>query len=139
MGQQQLLLLVFGIVLVGGAVVMGAHAFGEVKPVENRAIVFQEGLAVVHALQRWKQTPTVAGGGANLVGFERVNFRSLGISHTMLSNRVHKTDFGCYILTTRGEQDYAELTISAPSCSERDFVTRVVVRGPTAADLDWMR
>ena len=139
MGQQQLLILVFGIVLVGGVVVAGIHALDAPKMVENRAIVFQEGLAIVDALQRWKRKPSVAGGGANLVGFDLVNFGEVGISYALLSKRVHKTDYACYVLRTIGPENFAEVMISAPSCAPEDYVARAIVRGPTAADLDWVR
>ena len=139
MGQQQLLLLVFGIVVVGGTVVTGVHIFEPAKPVENREFVYQEALAIVHALQQWKTKPTVGGGGFNVVGFDQVSFRSLNFSHALLSNRVHKTEYACYVLHTRGPERAAEIVISAPSCSDSDYIASVIVRGPTAADLEWVR
>jgi hypothetical protein len=137
MGQQQLLLLVFGIVLAGGAVVAGAHALEGANQPTSHDSVFQEALAIVADLQVWKLKPYQVGGGAAVRGFDHVSFRSIGYSHTLLSNRVHKTDQGCYMLRTIGPGHHAELTISAPSCAAKHFVARVVVRGRTAADIDW--
>ncbi len=137
MGQQQLLLLVFGIVLIGGLVVAGAHALEGGKPASNRGMVFQEALAIVADLQAWKRKPTTLGGGANVPGFDFVDFEQLGYRHTWLSNRVYKTDFACYALRTVAASRAVEVKISAPSCAKNHFVARVLVRGTGPGDLDW--
>jgi hypothetical protein len=137
MGQQQLLVLILSIVLVAGVVVAGAHAFEGVDSSENRGLVFQEALAIVQALQEWKQHDYFLGGGHGVHGFDRVNFGSLGYSYTLLSNRVYKSDGACYILRNTGSRRDAELIISAPSCSKRDFVARVIISGTGPGDLAW--
>ena len=138
MGQQQLLFLVFGIVVVGAIVVAGAYILKDDSRSSNhRVMVFQEALQVVGDVQAWKQEPVLLGGGAGLRGFRNVTFKTLGYPHTLLSNRVYKTKYGCYILRTTGDEPHVELSFSAPSCSLSDFVTRVTVRGPGPGDLDW--
>ena len=137
MGQQQLLFLVFGIVVVGAIVVAGAYVLKDGRTSNDRVMVFQEALQVVGDVQAWKQKPVVLGGGAGLRGFRNVTFKTLGYPHMLLSNRVYKTDYGCYILRTTGDEPDVELIFSAPSCSLSDFVTRVTVRGPGPGDLDW--
>lgn len=137
MGQQQLLLLILSIILVGGAVVAGAHVFERVESSENRGLVFHEALSIVQDLQDWKQHDYFLGGGNGVLGFDRVTFGTLGYSYTLLSNRVHKTDVACYVLRNVGSHRDIELTILAPSCSERDFVARVIVSGIGPEHLAW--
>ena len=137
MGQQQMLLLVFGIVSVGALVVVGAYSFREHSVLQSRSVAVQEALQVVADLQKWKEKPVVLGGGAGRPGFSHVTFSTLGYAHTMLSNRVYKTENGCYMLQTVGVQQHAEFIFYAPSCAKSDFVARVVISGSGPADLDW--
>ncbi len=137
MGQKLLLLLVFGIVVVGALVVMGAYAFNQGRTSNHRVIVLQEALQIVGELQAWKQTPVVLGGGSGARGFRNVTFKTLEYRHTLLSKRVYKTEVGCYMLRTSGDEPNVELILSAPSCARSDFVSRVTVRGPGPGDLDW--
>ncbi len=137
MGQQQLLFLVFGIVVVGAVVVAGASVLKDGRTLHHRNMVIHEGLQVVADVQAWKQKPVLLGGGAGVRGFRNVTFKTLGYPHTLLSNRVYKTEYGCYMLRTTGKEPHVELIFSAPSCSLSDFVTRVTVRGPGPGDLDW--
>ena len=137
MGQQQLLFLVFGIVSVGALVMVGAYAFREHKALNDRNMVVQEALQVVADLQAWKQKPAMVGGGQGRHGFYNVTFRTLGYAHTLLSNRVYKTEYGCYLLQTVGDEQHAEVIFFAPSCARSDFVARVVISGSGPGDLDW--
>ena len=137
MGQQQLLFLVFGIVVVGAVVVAGVYVLKDGRTLHHRNMVIREALQVVGDVQAWKQKPVLLGGGAGVRGFRNVTFKTLGYPHTLLSNRVYKTEYGCYMLRTTGDEPHVELIFSAPSCSLSDFVTRVTVRGPGPGDLDW--
>ena len=132
-----MLLLVFLIVSVGALVTMGAYAFREHNETQNRSIVIEEALQIVGDVQAWKETPVVLGGGAGRPGFGHVTFRTLGYAHTMLSNRVYKTENGCYILQTERDKPHIELVFFAPTCARSDFVSRVVIAGPGPAELDW--
>lgn len=137
MGQQQLLVLVFGIVSVGALVVLGAYAVREHQSLENRQMVVQEALEIVAALQAWKEKPAVEGGGSGLHGYGRVTFSTLGYPHTLLSNRVYKTEHGCYFLQLVSAARHAEVIFSTPTCARGDFMARVVVQGPGPGDLTW--
>ena len=132
-----MLFLVFGIVSVGALVMVGAYAVQEHSMLQSRHMVVQEGLQIVADLQTWKQKPAMFGGGSGRHGFFQVTFQTLGYPHTLLSNRVYKTENGCYMLQTIGEAQHAELTLSAPSCARSDFVTRVVIAGTQPGDLNW--
>ena len=63
MGQQQLLLLVLGIVIVGLAVVVGIQAFGENQKKANADALVNDGVRIASDAQAWVLKPTAFGGG----------------------------------------------------------------------------
>ncbi len=63
MGQQQLLLLVLGIVIVGLAVVVGINAFSENRIKSNADALVTDGLRIASDVQAWALKPTQFGGG----------------------------------------------------------------------------
>ena len=63
MGQQQLLLLVLGIVIVGLAVVVGIQAFGENQRKANSDALVNDGIRIASDAQAWALKPTAFGGG----------------------------------------------------------------------------
>jgi hypothetical protein len=63
MGQQQLLLLVLGIVIVGLAVVVGIQAFGENQRKSNQDALVNDGVRIASDAQAWALKPTAFGGG----------------------------------------------------------------------------
>ena len=63
MGQQQLLLLVLGIVIVGLAVVVGINAFSENRIKSNADAMVTDGLRIASDVQAWALKPTQFGGG----------------------------------------------------------------------------
>ncbi len=63
MGQQQLLLLVLGIVIVGLAVVVGIQAFGENQKKANADAMVNDGVRLASDAQAWALKPTAFGGG----------------------------------------------------------------------------
>ena len=63
MGQQQLLLLVLGIVIVGLAVVVGINAFSENRIKSNADALVTDGLRISSDIQAWALKPTQFGGG----------------------------------------------------------------------------
>ncbi|HMB89447.1 MAG TPA: hypothetical protein VKP65_01285 [Rhodothermales bacterium] len=66
MGQQQLLLLVLGIVIVGLSVVVGINAFSQSQKKSNADAMLVEALNIVSRLQSWSLKPAMIGGkGAN--------------------------------------------------------------------------
>ena len=68
MGQQQLLLLVLGIVIVGLAVVVGIQAFGENQKKANSDALVNDAIRIASDAQAWKLKPKAFGGGADLEG-----------------------------------------------------------------------
>ena len=65
MGQQQLLLLVLGIVIVGLAVVVGIQAFGENQSKANADALVNDGVRIASDAQAWRLKPAAFGGGAD--------------------------------------------------------------------------
>ena len=81
MGQQQLLLLVLGIVIVGLAVVVGIQAFGENQKKANADALVNDAIRIASDAQAWKLKPAAFGGGGSLVGdgnFTDLEFEQLG-------------------------------------------------------------
>ena len=81
MGQQQLLLLVLGIVIVGLAVVVGIQAFGENQKKANSDALVNDAIRIASDAQAWKLKPKAFGGGADLEGeanFENLTLMQIG-------------------------------------------------------------
>lgn len=82
MGQQQLLLLVLGIVIVGLAVVVGINAFSENRVKSNADAMVTDGLRIASDVQAWALKPTQFGGGndgdPNTTDIDNVTFAAIG-------------------------------------------------------------
>ena len=100
MGQQQLLLLVLGIVIVGLAVVVGIQAFGENQKKANADALTNDAIRIASDAQAWALKPTAFGGGngsfgtayaagaavpANAVGLAKLGYELTGTSYTNLN------------------------------------------------------
>ncbi len=134
MGQQQLLLLVLGMVIVGIAVVAGIQAFSEGKAKADRDAAVSDAMRLISDIQAWKLKPSAFGGGANVSGFTSVSFAAIGISDTTQGG-LYKTVNGCYDLepgTNATLRIYADTT---GSCS--NLIATVTIRGTTVEDIHW--
>jgi hypothetical protein len=78
MGQQQLLLLVLGIVIVGLAVVVGIQAFGENQRKANADALVNDGVRIASDIQAWALKPAAFGGPATAGNFSTASFGTLG-------------------------------------------------------------
>lgn len=78
MGQQQLLLLVLGIVIVGLAVVVGIQAFGENQKKANADALVNDAIRIASDAQAWKLKPAAFGGGAAATNWTGLTFEQLG-------------------------------------------------------------
>lgn len=78
MGQQQLLLLVLGIVIVGLAVVVGIQAFSENQKKANADAVVNDAIRIASDAQAWKLKPAAFGGGASAVEWTGLTFDQMG-------------------------------------------------------------
>lgn len=99
MGQQQLLLLVLGIVIVGIAVVAGIQAFSEGKTKADRDAAQSDAMRVISDMQAWKLKPAAFGGGSGASGFTGVSFKAIGIPDSSITNAHYQTTSACIKLT----------------------------------------
>ena len=78
MGQQQLLLLVLGIVIVGLAVVVGIQAFSENRTKSNADALTTDALRIASDVQAWALKPAQFGGKPSGEGLGDVTFARIG-------------------------------------------------------------
>lgn len=131
LGQQQLLLHVLGVVLVGIAVVAGLAAFTEGKIKADRDAAYQEALWFASRVQTWKLKPATLGGGDGASGYTGVTFEALGI---VPNNGVrYRTTNGCYRLTGGAN---ARLRVFLVDCSTR--IATITILGTAPDDLRWV-
>ncbi|WP_412062586.1 hypothetical protein [Rubrivirga sp. IMCC45206] len=102
MGQQQLLLLVLGIVIVGLAVVVGIQAFSENQQKANLDAMVNDGVRIASDLQAWSLKPQAFGGPAagTTDPWTTADFGDLG--YELGGNGCAATEYGnlngCYTL-----------------------------------------
>ncbi len=134
MGQQQLLLLVLGIVIVGIAVVAGITAFTEGKDKADRDAASSDAMRLVSNLQAWKLKPVSSGGGASASGFTGASLSAIGVTVT---NGNYVTPNGCYTLTA-GTNAVVGVYKAASDCTGTgNKIADVTVSGSTSSAVAW--
>lgn len=146
MGQQQLLLLVLGIVIVGIAVVAGIQAFSEGKAKAEQDAAVSDAMRIISDVQAWKLKPGAFGGGADKdsTDFSGVSFQALGYP---AENGIYSTVNGCYELTADGGNG-ATLALfkkagttedGSADCDANTQIASVTIKGTgtSANDLQW--
>lgn len=78
MGQQQLILLVLGVVIVGLAVVVGIQFFGSQKRQADLDLVQTEAVRLATSAGAWRESPTIQGGGLGTGSFAGFKLSTLG-------------------------------------------------------------
>ena len=91
MGQQQLLLLVLGIVIVGIAILVGINTYSENSVKTNWDGLMQDALRMANDAQSWKTKPELFGGSpdatkSNEDDFSEVDFLSMGYTGVRITN-----------------------------------------------------
>ena len=132
MGQQQLLLLVLGIVIVGLAVVVGIQAFDDANAQAEQDAVRMDLLRISADAKAWAEKPSAFGGNEDsdpaTTKYEGLNFNDLGYTDSagdLLADGVdYVTPNGSYAVTTAG----ATLVITATH-SEGSTVMTVSAAG----------
>ena len=131
MGQQQLLLLVLGIVIVGLAVVVGIQAFGENQKKANSDAITNDVIRIASDAQAWNLKPQAFGGGNG--SFTGVTLTKLG--YTLGTNGAKTTAYGNlnggYSLT---EDSATQITILGCSTAQKNSV-QAVVKGTGPSDI----
>ncbi|MEL7362040.1 MAG: hypothetical protein AAFN13_08200 [Bacteroidota bacterium] len=82
MGQQQLLLLVLGIVIVGLAVASGIEAFAENDRKAKQDRFISEAVGIAAEIVTWQQKPTAMGGNGEGNDLSAISLQALGRAET---------------------------------------------------------
>ena len=90
MGQQQLLLLVLGIVIVGIAILVGINGYSENNTRSNWDALLQDGIIMANEAQVWKGRPALFGGSpdetkSNEDDFSQITFISMGYAGSRIT------------------------------------------------------
>ena len=93
MGQQQLLLLVLGIVIVGLAVVVGIQAFDSGAQQAEADALTMDAMGIVNAAKAWKEKPAAFGGGGDETDWS--NFTHADISLAATHTTANTNASGC--------------------------------------------
>ncbi|MEM8487892.1 MAG: hypothetical protein AAF564_20240 [Bacteroidota bacterium] len=140
MGQQQLLLLVAGIVIVGLAVMVGVQAFSENQKKANADALTFTAINIASSAQKWLQTPEILGGGkpadGNITGDftgKSIIFQDLG--YTINSNDEFQTVHGTFALTNSGSTVIVEGRSFSTSGGGDNNLICVTVTGLTETDI----
>ncbi len=143
MGQQQLLLLVLGIVIVGIAVVAGIQAFSEGKDKASQDAAVSDAMRIISDTQAWMLKPSAFGGAAGKPTAV-ANLSNLG--YKVAAGKSYATVNGCFKLAGtaastaldihRLKDDGTELPGELASCAGTKIAT-VTITGAKASDIAW--
>ena len=102
MGQQQLLLLVLGIVMVGLAVVAGLQAYSHNRVKSNGDQLVVDGIRIATDAQAWYQKGTAYGGGAG--SYTGLSLQAIGWQTNLEGD--YENPYGSWEITTVEEQRF---------------------------------
>ena len=132
MGQQQLLLIVLGVIIVGIAVVVGINLFGEQAAAANFDAVMNDMQRIAATSQQWYLKPiALGGGGRTFTGLNFTNINVSGSNHNggyAISNTLQNSFTLTGLGVEDGDNDGTNVTIamtvypdstSAPTVSSR--------------------
>jgi hypothetical protein len=146
MGQQQLLLLVLGIVIVGLAVVIGIQAFSENKTNSTTDAMSTEIVRIASDIQTWSLKPQAFGGPVGGSGFADVTFSDLGYDLAALDGGpAYATRTAHYVIDGSATADCVTVngisndgvTGGAANGSETAALMRVRVTGTGPDDIEF--
>ncbi len=131
MGQQQLLLLVLGIVIVGLAVVVGIETFSRSQKSANADALVNDAVRIASDVQRWSITPAIFGGGGDAftgVSFDKMAYPTGG---DLAEAGKYQNPTAVYALTVDGP---GQVTLTGCNADLGNSVT-TVVSGITPDDI----
>lgn len=144
MGQQQLLLLVLGMVIVGIAVVAGIQAFSEGRRKAATDAAVSDALRIATDLQAWALKPEAFGGGGGDLqkGGTPVTFADLGYpekgsgTYGYVGTDQYVTPNGCFELSSTSGNFPATITAKS-DCDATDAITyaTITINGPNVGDI----
>ena len=129
MGQQQLLLLVLGTVIVALAVVVGLDAFQKNRTQMNEDALVDTALRLGSEVQAWATKPGLYGGindWSNIDG-STFDFASIGLE----SGQEYENDVGTFTVSGGA----AEVIITGEN-EDTEKIIKVIVTGPSSTDID---
>ena len=126
MGQQQLLLLVLGIVIVGLAVVVGIQAFDENQRKANLDSLVNDGVRIASDIQTWSLKPSIFGGPGASEDWTDATFVKIG--YTAEDDGTYVTPSGTFtlvegVLTAEGTYDGNTVTVEVTGVRPEHVVT----------------
>lgn len=132
MGQQQLILLVLGIVIVGLAVTVGIQAFSENSKKANMDALVDDAIDLATTAQTWMLKPSIYGGGNNscrtTCDWSSVTFSHLGYAET---GGTYTNVNGSFAVNGSGG---TQLVITGTSAAHGNQVT-ITVSGTAPSDM----
>lgn len=142
MGQQQLLLLVLGIVIVGIAVVAGIQAFSEGKTKAQSDAAVSDATRIISDLQAWYLKPTAfGGGGEDSTEWANVQFSAVGLNPAADDGSdatLYETVNGCFNLAgVSGKATVTIYTRSANTCAASALATAEVKNASVSTGITW--
>lgn len=140
MGQQQLLLLVLGIVIVGLAVVVGIQAFSENQKKANADALVMTSMRIASDAQAWLRKPAAFGGAVTASGTRPTDFTGLAPTLTMLGYPVNGssqyTDVnGVYSVGVTGANFIITAQSASTSGAGDNNIVCVTVGGSLTSDI----
>ena len=140
MGQQQLLLLVLGIVIVGFAVIVGLQAFAVNQKKANIDAIQLTSMRIASEAQAWLRTPTSFGGGMPTLGNRPSDFSGLSLEIQDLGYSIdgsgNYVDLnGVYSGTISGGNFIITATSASTSGAGDNNIVCTIVSGPLVDDI----
>ena len=135
MGQQQLLLIVLGIVITGFAVVVGLQAFAVNQKKANIDALQLTSMRMASEAQAWLQTPRALGGGKPPTGGTPVDFTDLSLDlgdlgYLVDGSGIHMDLNGTYQSAISSGSFIITATSVSTSGSSDDNIVCTIVSGP---------
>ncbi|MCF7802913.1 MAG: hypothetical protein K9N46_07525 [Candidatus Marinimicrobia bacterium] len=126
MGQQQLLLIVLGAIIVGISVVVGINMMGTASDNANLDAVRADLLNIGSSAQGWFKRPEMMEGGGNSFNGLDFSYITFGSDTTYNNNLTAKNQNGVYDMVA----DSAQVTVTAtPASGGAQSITATVTAG----------
>lgn len=132
MGQQQLLLLVLGTVIVGLAVVVGIDAFSENRKKSNADALVNDAVRLASDAQAWRLKPAAFGGGADDDDFTNLTLEDLGYETNGDGNYENLNgefsfgfDSGNLEIIATNQETQNQVTVTVEGTDSDDITTQV--------------
>ncbi|HCY75323.1 MAG TPA: hypothetical protein DHV28_05340 [Ignavibacteriales bacterium] len=126
MGQQQLLLIVLGVIIVGIAVVVGINLFNANAEESTKDTIVSEGINLGAMMQQYYKKPVALGGGGN-------SFNGFNSATNPVPTNLTNTPAATWAIGTPGDVDTWTFT-GTPKDAGYDWTVEVTVAFTTNGD-----